>query len=89
MALDANDHEVLHEVVEMEGVADAEYVESVDGGMPSRLYVRSESDVDVLSVDFQEWLLESGVAVMNAGRETEGVYDELYVELQDVGELVA
>jgi hypothetical protein len=53
------------------------------------LYVRSESDVDVLSVDFQEWLLESGVAVMNAGRETEGVYDELYVELQDVGELVA
>lgn len=88
MALDDNDHAVLHDVVEMGEVADTEYVDSPIDGEPSRLYVLFESDVDVLSDDFQQWMVEMGVAAMNVGFESDAVLDQLFVELQDVEELV-
>jgi hypothetical protein len=87
MALDENDHAVLHDVVEMDEVADTEYVESAIDGEPSRLYVRFGSDVDVLSDDFQQWMVDMDVVVMNVGFESDAVLDSLFVELQDVAEV--
>jgi len=87
MALDENDHAVLHDVLEMASVADTEYVESPVDGQPSRLYVLFESDVDGLSEEFQQWLLDEGVVVLNVGFESDAVLDQLFVELQDVDEL--
>jgi hypothetical protein len=87
MALDDNDHAVLHDVVEMDEVADTEYVESAIGGEPSRLYVQFDSEVDVLSADFQQWMVEMDVVVMNVGFESDAVLDSLFVELQDVAEV--
>ena len=87
MALDENDHAVLHDVVEMDEVADTEYVDSPMDGEPSRLYVRFGSDVDVLSADFQQWMVDMDVVVMNVGFESDAVLDSLFVELQDVAEV--
>jgi|GEM_PF-1303617 hypothetical protein len=84
MALDDNDHAVLHAVMEMGEVAETEYVDSPIDGEPLRLYVLFDSDVDVLSAEFQQWMVDAGVAVMNVGFESDAVLDQLFVEVQDV-----